>query len=132
MCDVSMVHQKSKIICVEDDSVVQVAVKNALEERGFSIDFFDTAEAALAAIKSNDYDLALLDIGLPGKNGFHLSEQIREIGKPIKIVGLSARSSAHHNEKAIMHGMDDFLEKPLTEAGCRIIENLLSRSFHRT
>jgi DNA-binding response OmpR family regulator len=81
----------SNIIMVDNEPDVNITIKTALEENGdFKVDTFNDAESALFAFKPGHYDLAILDIGMPGTNGFQLCRKLREIDKKLKICFLTA------------------------------------------
>jgi two-component system response regulator ChvI len=81
----------SNIIMVDDEPDVNITIKTALEENGdFQVDTFNDAESALFAFKPGHYDLAILDIKMPGMNGFQLCRRLREIDEKIKISFLTA------------------------------------------
>jgi DNA-binding response OmpR family regulator len=81
----------SNIIMVDNELDVNITIKTALEEKGdFEVDTFNDAESALFAFKPVHYDLAILDIKMPGTNGFQLCRKLREIDKSLKICFLTA------------------------------------------
>ena len=81
----------SNIIMVDDELDINTTIKTALEENGdFEVDTFNDAESALIAFKPGHYDLAILDIKMPGTNGFQLCRKLREIDKTLKICFLTA------------------------------------------
>jgi DNA-binding response OmpR family regulator len=81
----------SNIIMVDNEPDVNITIKTALEENGdFEIDTFNDAESALIAFEPGHYDLAILDIRMPGTNGFQLCRKLREIDKKLKICFLTA------------------------------------------
>jgi DNA-binding response OmpR family regulator len=81
----------SNIIMVDDEPDVNITIKTALEENGdFEVDTFNEAESALIAFKPGHYDLAILDVKMPGMNGFQLCRKLREIDKKLKISFLTA------------------------------------------
>jgi DNA-binding response OmpR family regulator len=81
----------SNIIMVDDEPDVNITIKTALEEnRDFEVDTFNDAESALIAFKPGHYDLAILDVKMPGMNGFQLCRKLREIDKKLKISFLTA------------------------------------------
>ena len=72
----------SNIIMVDDEPDVNITIKTALQENGgFEVDTFNDAESALLGFKPGYYDLAILDIRMPGTNGFQLCRKLREIDK---------------------------------------------------
>jgi two-component system OmpR family response regulator len=108
----------SKIIMIDDEPDVNMAVKIALEENGvFEVDTFNDAESALIAFKPDLYDLALLDIRMPGMNGFQLCRKLREIDKTLKICFLTATELTHFQDldSDLIDdlGIDCFVIKPV-------------------
>ena len=86
----------SNIIMVDNEPDVNITIKTALEENGdFKVDIFNDAESALIAFKPDLYDLALLDIRMPGMNGFQLYRRLREMDKTLKICFLTATELTH-------------------------------------
>jgi len=81
----------SNIIMVDNEPDVNITIKTALEENGdFKVDIFNDAESALFVFKPGHYDLAILDIRMPGTNGFQLCRKLREIDQNLKICFLTA------------------------------------------
>ena len=79
------------IFMVDDEPDVNITIETALEENGdFRVDTFDDTKSALLAFKSGYYDLAILDVKMPGMNGFQLCRKLREIDKNLKICFLTA------------------------------------------
>jgi DNA-binding response OmpR family regulator len=86
----------SSIIMVDNEPDANTTIKTALEENGdFEVDTFNDAESALFAFKPGHYDLAILDIMMPGMNGFQLCRKLREIDKKLKICFLTASDLAY-------------------------------------
>jgi DNA-binding response OmpR family regulator len=81
---------KKRILIVDDEADVNLAVKMALEENDFKVDAFDDPELALENLKAGLYDLLILDIKMPKMNGFELCREIRKIDKNVRIFFLTA------------------------------------------
>ena len=108
----------SNIIMVDNEPDVNITIKTALEEYGdFEVDTFNDAKSALLGFKSGHYDLAILDIRMPGTNGFQLCRKLREIDKKIKICFLTAIELAYLQDidSDIINdlGIDCFVAKPV-------------------
>ena len=108
----------SNIIMVDNEPDVNITIKTALEENGnFEVDTFNDAESALFAFKLGHYDLAILDIRMPGTNGFQLYRQLREIDKKIKICFLTGFELTYLQDmdSDIINdlGTDCFVAKPV-------------------
>jgi DNA-binding response OmpR family regulator len=79
------------IFMVDNEPDVNITIKMALEDNGdFKVDTFNDAESALFAFEPGYYDLAILDVRMPGMNGFQLCKKLREIDKRLKICFLTA------------------------------------------
>jgi DNA-binding response OmpR family regulator len=107
-----------KIIMVDDEPDINLTIKKALEENGFfQVDTFNGADSALVTFKPEVYDLALLDIRMPGTSGFQLWRKLREMDKKLKICFLTATKSNYAGEidSDVINdtGTDCFLAKPV-------------------
>jgi DNA-binding response OmpR family regulator len=106
------------IIMVDDEPDVNITIKTALEENGdFQVDTFNDAESALFAFKPGHYDLAILDVKMPGMNGFQLCRRLREIDKKLKISFLTATELTYFQDidSVIINDLrtDCFITKPV-------------------
>ena len=106
------------IIMVDDEPDVAVTIEAVLEESGFfEVDPFPDAASALSVFSPDVYDLALLDIKMPGMNGFELCKKLREIDKKIKICFLTAADLGCYREtdSGVISelGTDCFIAKPV-------------------
>jgi DNA-binding response OmpR family regulator len=113
----------------DDEPDVAFALKITLEEHGFfQVDTFYDAESVLSIFKPDCYDLALLDIRMPGMNGFQLSRKLREIDMKLKICFLTATELLYYREtdSDIIDelGSDCFVAKPVSNED--IINRLMS------
>jgi DNA-binding response OmpR family regulator len=110
-----------KILLVEDESKLADFIQKALTEERYSVDVVHDGEAALAEAGINAYDLFILDIMLPGKDGLTVCEELRErkIGSPILL--LTAKSKLYDKVRGLDLGADDYLTKPFD------LEELLAR-----
>lgn len=114
-----------QILTVEDDDRIRTAIRVALEDEGFSVREAESAEIALDMIRSGPPDLVLLDVRLPGMNGFELVRQIRA-DHSLPIVMVSALSDSHDIVAGLEAGADDYVTKPfvLKELSARVRANL--------
>lgn len=102
-----------KILIVDDSSFIILICRQALEKSGFQVvgeayDGFDAIEKAQAL----QPDVIIMDIALPGKNGFEATQIIHEFLPKTKVLAISALDEDWIREKAIQAGCVDFLEKP--------------------
>lgn len=87
---VSSLKERKRIMIVDDDNDCTFTFKIVLEGYGFKVYSFNNAYLALHEYRSNFYDLAILDIILPGMNGFQLYRELKKIDKNLKVCFLSA------------------------------------------
>jgi DNA-binding response OmpR family regulator len=105
-----------RLLIVEDDEIVADAVARGLAAAGFTVHGVRSAEAALAALAAADFDLAVIDIGLPGADGLSLVRRLRSGGRSLPTLILTARCTLNDKVKALDLGADDFLGKPFEPA----------------
>lgn len=101
----------TRILTVEDDDRIRQAVKLALEDEGWSVDEADTGERALEAFAANVADVVLIDIMLPGMDGFEVCRSIRR-SSDVPIIMVTARDDTHDVVAGLEAGADDYLTKP--------------------
>ena len=99
---------------VEDDKRVARAVKRGLEDEGFAVDVALTGEDGRWLAGENPYDALVLDIMLPGVNGYELCAELRSAGNWTPILMLTAKGAADDEARALDGGADDFLSKPFS------------------
>ncbi len=103
-----------RILVVDDDKHVARAVKRGLESEGFAVDVvFDGTEAQWLATE-NTYDAMVVDIMLPGIDGYELCTRLRDAGDWTPILMLTAKNGARDESRALDTGADDFLAKPFS------------------
>ncbi|MEX1826193.1 response regulator [Luteibacter sp. CQ10] len=110
------------IILVEDDAQLGDAIRRALERLAYTISWFRDGNQALAALRDHDADLVLLDLGLPGKDGFDVLTEARRLRVDTPVIVMSARDQLDARIRALDAGADDYLVKPfhLDELAARI------------
>ncbi len=86
----SALKQRYRILLVDDESDILGVLKRGLEAKGFRVDAYDSPQEAIDYFKPNVYDLAILDIRMPGLNGFALYRQMRKIDPSLTACFLSA------------------------------------------
>lgn len=101
------------ILVAEDNKMNQHVLEMLLEDSKLSLDFSDDGSIAVDKLKSNSYDLVLMDIQMPNMNGYEATQNIREFNKEIPIIGLSANVMKTDVDKALEIGMNDYLAKPI-------------------
>jgi DNA-binding response OmpR family regulator len=101
----------TRILTVEDDERIRTAVKLALEDEGWSVTEAGNGEDALAAFQQEPADVVLIDIMLPGIDGFEVCRSIRR-NSDVPIVMVTARADTHDVVAGLEAGADDYLTKP--------------------
>ncbi|BCQ54279.1 response regulator [Burkholderia gladioli] len=111
-----------RILLVEDDKMIAEGVRKALKADGFAVDWVQDGEAALTAIGGETYDLMLLDLGLPKRDGVDVLRTLRSRGHALPVLIITARDAVSDRVKGLDAGADDYLVKPfdLDELGARM------------
>jgi signal transduction histidine kinase/ActR/RegA family two-component response regulator len=102
------------LLLVEDDAVVADVVAALLQQQGHRVRHVPHGLAALAELASTGYDLAVLDLDLPGIDGLQLARLLRARGETLPLLALTARADPQAEPEARAAGMDGFLRKPVT------------------
>ena len=100
-----------RVLTVEDDERIRASVKLALEDEGWIVDEAPTGEDAIAIFQSTPADVVLIDIMLPGIDGFELCRTLRKLSD-VPIVMVTARVDTHDVVAGLEAGADDYLTKP--------------------
>ena len=111
-----------RILIVEDDKDISSYIIKGLGQIGYSADGVENAEEALSVLEDTNYDIAIIDLMLPGISGEQLIEHIRTKGWSIPIIILSAKGEISDKVRGLEVGGDDYLTKPFsfTELAARI------------
>lgn len=110
-----------RVLLVEDDVQLQQQVKEHLQTGNYSVDVAPDGEEGLFQGSEYDYDVAIIDIGLPKKDGISLITELRQLGRTFPIIVLTARDSWQDKVKGLDAGADDYLTKPFQ------VEELMAR-----
>jgi DNA-binding response OmpR family regulator len=110
---VSSLKKRNRIMIVDDDNDCTFTFKIVLEGYGFKVYSFNNAYLALDEYRSNFYDLAILDIILPGMNGFQLYRELKKIDKNLKVCFLSARQLLYEDSNVSKIDAGWFIHKPI-------------------
>jgi DNA-binding response OmpR family regulator len=105
-----------RILLIEDDALVADAIVRGLALAGFTVDHAASAELGHAALSHEHFDLAVVDIGLPGADGLSLLAALRQHGEATPVLILTARYTLADKIRAFELGADDFLMKPFEQA----------------
>lgn len=121
-----------RLLLVEDDELLGDAVKTGLMQFGYVVDWLKDGESARAALKSESFELVILDLGLPKLSGIQLLQYIRQEGNATPVIILTARESVESRVKGLDTGADDYIIKPfdLNELSARV-RALIRRSQGR-
>jgi len=111
-----------RLLLVEDDTMIGDSVRQGLRQDGFAVDWVQDGEAAELALRTTEYALILLDLGLPQKRGLEVLRTLRRTGNPIPVLILTARDAVADRVRGLDDGADDYLVKPfaLDELAARI------------
>lgn len=101
-----------RILLVEDDARVAGFVAKGLREHAYAVDLARDGEQAVYLGSVNEYDLVILDVMLPGKDGYTVCRDLRAQGRPVPILMLTARGSVDDRVAGLDSGADDYLTKP--------------------
>jgi two-component system copper resistance phosphate regulon response regulator CusR len=101
-----------RFLLVEDEPRVARFVAKGLRERGFAVDRAQDGEEALYKVSISEYDLVILDVMLPRKNGFEVCKELRGAGVKVPVLMLTARDAIEDRVKGLDSGADDYLSKP--------------------
>jgi DNA-binding response OmpR family regulator len=110
-----------RILLVEDDDLLAAGIRDTLERALYAVEWVPDGAQALAALKSNAFDLVVLDLGLPKVDGVEVLRQVRGAGGTVPVIVLSARDTAPDRVLGLDAGADDYLVKPFD------VDELLAR-----
>jgi len=110
-----------RLLVVEDDKKIADFLKTGLKQENYSVDFAEDGEKAVFLALTNEYDLIILDIVLPKKDGLAICRELRQAGKTLPIIILSAKLEISVKVSILDAGADDFINKPYS------FEELLAR-----
>ena len=111
-----------KILIVEDDTLLGDGIRNGLAQQGYAVDWVEDGQAAETAFLTNEYELVVLDLGLPKKSGLEVLKSLRNQGKDVPVIILTAQDTVEDRVKGLDTGADDYITKPfdLDELNARI------------
>ncbi|MBU2547046.1 MAG: response regulator [Proteobacteria bacterium] len=107
----------ARVLVVEDNQINQQVARELLEQAGLIVDVADNGLEGVEAVAGSDYDLVLMDIQMPGRDGFETTRIIRNSGKPgvedLPIVAMTAHAMASDRDRSLAAGMNDHVTKPI-------------------
>lgn len=101
-----------RLLLVEDDVMVASGIKLGLGGAGYAVDWVGSAERALEVTRRESFDLAVIDIGLPGMDGLALTQSLRREGRTMPVLILTARDALQDRVQGLDMGGDDYMVKP--------------------
>ncbi len=105
-----------RVLLVEDDPRIARFVAQGLREQSYAVDVTGDGEDALYKAFVNDYDAIILDVMLPGRDGFEVCREVRAAGSSVPVIMLTARDAVEDRIKGLDTGADDYLTKPFAVA----------------
>ncbi len=105
-----------RVLVIEDDRGIAGFVGRGLREAGFAVEVADDGEQGLHLASAGSYDVLVLDLMLPGKDGFTVLRELRERGCVTPVICLTARDAVDDRVKGLDLGADDYLSKPFSFA----------------
>ncbi|MGF1514697.1 MAG: response regulator transcription factor [Elainellaceae cyanobacterium] len=109
------------VLYVEDESKIASFVQTGLKEQGFVVDYCDNGDRAYDQATEQDYDVILLDIMVPGKDGLAILKHLRRSGRSTPVILLTARNELDDRLEGLNLGADDYISKPF------FVEELVAR-----
>jgi two-component system OmpR family response regulator len=111
-----------RLLIIEDDPLLGDGISRLLKRDGYAVDWVKSGTSADASIRAEDYDALILDLELPGMDGFEVLSHLRRRGQRVPVLILTARDSVKDRVTGLDLGADDYLVKPFefTELQARI------------
>jgi two-component system response regulator QseB len=101
-----------RVLLVEDDGMIAQGLQTALRQAGFAVDWMRDGGSAAAALKTSAFDVMLLDLGLPHRDGIDVLRELRKRGDKTPVIILTARDEIQHRIAGLDAGADDYVVKP--------------------
>ncbi|HEV8541280.1 MAG TPA: response regulator transcription factor [Verrucomicrobiae bacterium] len=105
-----------RVLVVEDEKKIASLVQNALHAEGFQVEVIHDGSTALSVIAETFFDVIVLDIMLPGRDGLHIVREMRAAGISTGVLAISARAEVAERVQGLESGADDYLPKPFVLA----------------
>lgn len=106
--------EKTRILLCEDDENLGMLLREYLQAKGFSADLYPDGDAGYRAFVKGNYDLCVLDVMMPEKDGFQVAQEIRNVNANVPIIFLSARAMKEDIFSGFKIGADDYITKPFS------------------
>jgi two-component system, OmpR family, response regulator QseB len=101
-----------RVLIVEDDEMIAQGLQTALRRGGFAVDWMRDGKNAAAALLASSFDVVLLDLGLPHRDGIDVLRELRRRGDATPVIILTARDEIQHRVAGLDAGADDYIVKP--------------------
>lgn len=125
-----MKNQMARIMLVEDDESLGFLIRDNLSSQGWHVHLYPDGEKGMTAFHNNSYDLCILDVMLPKRDGFDLAVEIRKYNQHVPIVFLTARNQTADRIRGFQSGADDYVCKPFSIEEFKYrVEAILKRSI---
>ncbi len=120
-----------KILLLEDEYALRISIEEFLNDIGYEVDGFTSSEEAYDAVYTTVYDLLLLDVSVPGRNGFELLKDLRDEGVKTPAIFQTSMTNMNYLQKGYTVGCCDYIRKPfdLLELQLRI-EQVIKSCYH--
>lgn len=105
-----------RVLLVEDDAMIGESIQDALKDASYAVDWVQDGQTGLTTLGCQHYDLLLLDLGLPGKDGQEVLSRIRAQNNPIPLLIITARDGLEDRLRGLDGGADDYVLKPFEMA----------------
>jgi two-component system response regulator QseB len=121
-----------RVLVVEDDRMIAKGLHTALKQDGYAVDGVGDGRSAAAALRSSRFDLVLLDLGLPERDGLEVLRELRSRGDATPVIIVTARDDVQNRIQGLDAGADDYIIKPfdLDEVAARM-RSVLRRAAGR-
>ena len=121
-----------KVLLLEDEYALRISIEEFLEDIGYDVNGYSNGEDAYEAIYENTYDLFLLDVNVPGMNGFELLETLRKDGNKTPAIFITSMTEIQNLEEGYKKGCCDYIRKPfdLSELQLRMLQ-VCKNVFHK-
>ena len=112
-----MENNKNHILVVDDDNRIRNLLKDYLFENNYIVSTAENAEHAKEILSYLKFDIIILDVMMPGQNGYELTKEIKKNNK-VPIILLTAKGEVENRIKGLELGADDYISKPLNQKNC--------------
>jgi two-component system, OmpR family, response regulator QseB len=103
---------RMRVLLVEDDEMIAQGLQTALRQAGFAVDLMRDGRTAAAALQTSVFDVVLLDLGLPDRDGIDVLREVRKRGNATPVIILTARDEVQQRIAGLDAGADDYILKP--------------------